>query len=106
MASVRELETGNWQAQVRRRGQKPVVRTFKTKLEASRWARLLESEMDRGELEPADQSVTAPEAGSRAFRPWPRRIHNGFSSWAMAEAGQRQRPHGVAAAGACGLSAR
>ena len=48
MASVRELETGNWQAQVRRRGQKPVVRTFKTKLEASRWARLLESEMDRG----------------------------------------------------------
>ena len=40
--------TGNWQAQVRRRGIKPVTKTFKTKLEASRWARLLESEIDRG----------------------------------------------------------
>jgi integrase len=48
MASIRELKTGNWQAQVRRRGHKPIVETFKTKFEASRWARLIESEIDRG----------------------------------------------------------
>ena len=48
MASIRELETGNWQAQIRRRGIKPIVRSFKTKTEAARWARMLESEMDRG----------------------------------------------------------
>ena len=48
MASIRELKTGKWQAQVRRRGIKPVVQSFKTKMEAARWARLLESEIDRG----------------------------------------------------------
>ena len=48
MANIRELETGNWQAQVRRRGLKAAVRTFKTKIEAARGARLLESEIDRG----------------------------------------------------------
>jgi hypothetical protein len=46
MASIRELETGNWQAQIRRRGIKAIVRTFKT--EAARWVRLHESEIDRG----------------------------------------------------------
>ena len=48
MANVRQLSSGNWQAQISRRGLKPVVKSFKTKVEASRWARLLESEMDRG----------------------------------------------------------
>jgi hypothetical protein len=48
VASIRELETGKWQAQVRRRGIKPVAQSFKTKVEAARWARLLESEIDRG----------------------------------------------------------
>jgi integrase len=48
MANIRQLPTGNWQAQVRRRGVKPVTTTFKSKQEASRWARLLESEIDRG----------------------------------------------------------
>ena len=48
MANIRQLSSGNWQAQIRRRGLKPVVKSFKTKVEASRWARLLESEMDRG----------------------------------------------------------
>jgi hypothetical protein len=48
MASSRELKTGNWQAQVRRRGQKPGVRNFKTRFEAERWGRLMESEIDRG----------------------------------------------------------
>ena len=48
MANIRELKSGKWQAQVRRRGIKPAVQSFKTKMEAARWARLLESEIDRG----------------------------------------------------------
>lgn len=48
MATIRELESGKWQVQVRRRGMRPAVKSFKTKTEADRWARLLESELDRG----------------------------------------------------------
>jgi integrase len=48
MANIRQTPNGNWQAQVRRRGIKPLVSTFKTKIEANRWARLVESELDRG----------------------------------------------------------
>jgi hypothetical protein len=48
MATIRELESGKWQVQVRRRGIHPAVKSFKTKTEADRWARLLESEIDRG----------------------------------------------------------
>lgn len=48
MASIRELESGKWQVQVRHRGIRPIAKTFKTKTEAARWARLLESEFDRG----------------------------------------------------------
>ncbi len=48
MASIRELSSGKWQVQVRHRGMRPVAKSFKTKTEAARWARLLESEFDRG----------------------------------------------------------
>lgn len=48
MASIRELESGRWQVQVRHRGMRPSVKSFKTKTEADRWGRLLESEIDRG----------------------------------------------------------
>lgn len=48
MANIRELESGKWQVQVRHRGMRPVAKSFKTKTEADRWARLLESEIDRG----------------------------------------------------------
>lgn len=48
MANIRQLSSGTWQAQVRRRGLKAAVKSFKTKIEAGRWARLLESEIDRG----------------------------------------------------------
>jgi hypothetical protein len=48
MASIRLLASGKWQAQVRRRGMRPSVRSFGTKVEAARWARHLESELDRG----------------------------------------------------------
>lgn len=48
MANIRELESGKWQVQVRHRGMRPVAKSFKTKTEAVRWARLLELEFDRG----------------------------------------------------------
>lgn len=48
MPTLREMQSGNWQAVVRRRGTKPAFKSFKTKAEAARWARLLESEIDRG----------------------------------------------------------
>ncbi len=37
-----------WRAEVRRRGYKPVYRTFDTKQDAQQWARRTESEMDAG----------------------------------------------------------
>ena len=48
MATIRELESGKFQVQVRRRGMRPAVKSFNTKTDADRWARLLESEIDRG----------------------------------------------------------
>jgi hypothetical protein len=48
MANIRQLESGNWQVQVRRTGRPPTAKTFKTRADAARWARLLESEIDQG----------------------------------------------------------
>ena len=46
MATIRKLR-GRWQAQVRRRGMKPRCKSFDTKLDAEKWARELESQVDR-----------------------------------------------------------
>jgi integrase len=46
MATIRKLR-GRWQAQVRRRGMKPRCKSFDTKLEAEKWARDLETQVDR-----------------------------------------------------------
>jgi integrase len=43
-----------WRAEVRRRGYKPVYRTFDTKQQAQKWARRVEGEMDAGSF--ADRS--------------------------------------------------
>ncbi|MDY7579317.1 site-specific integrase [Herbaspirillum sp. RTI4] len=37
-----------WRAEVRRKGYKPIYRTFDSRGEAQKWARLIESEMDSG----------------------------------------------------------
>lgn len=47
MASIR-YRSNKWQARVLRKGHEPVSRSFLTKLEAERWSRGIESEMDRG----------------------------------------------------------
>jgi integrase len=46
MATIRKLR-GRWQAQVRRRGLPPRAKSFDSKVEAERWARQLETELDR-----------------------------------------------------------
>lgn len=48
MASITKRGDGQWQARVRKRGYKPVSRTFSTKARAEQWTRLTESEMERG----------------------------------------------------------
>jgi integrase len=46
MATIRKLR-GRWQAQVRRKGLAPRAKSFDTKIEAEKWARTLEAEVDR-----------------------------------------------------------
>jgi hypothetical protein len=48
MATLRQFPNGRWQAQVRRRGIVRVTKIFTTRPGAERWARLIESEIDRG----------------------------------------------------------
>ena len=48
MATITQRESGRWQAKVRRQGQSPLSRTFKTKADAEAWARKFESERERG----------------------------------------------------------
>ena len=48
MANIRVLTSGKWQVQFRHRGLRPVAKSFNSKAEAARWARLMESEFDRG----------------------------------------------------------
>jgi hypothetical protein len=47
MATLRN-RTGKWQARVVRKGHAPLTKTFQTKQDAERWARQVESDMDKG----------------------------------------------------------
>jgi len=47
MAAIRQRD-GKWQARVRRKGFADEVKTFTTRADAERWARSVETEMDRG----------------------------------------------------------
>lgn len=48
MATITKRGHYQWQVRVRRIGHSPETKTFDTKAEAKRWARLIESEIDRG----------------------------------------------------------
>jgi len=48
MAYFKQLKTNRWQVQIRRYGVKPITKTFPTRDKAKIWARLIESEIDRG----------------------------------------------------------
>ena len=48
MATFAQRESGWWQAKIRRKGHPTQSKTFETRKEADAWARVIESEMDRG----------------------------------------------------------
>jgi len=48
MATILRRSDGTYQAQVRRKGVRPVFRTFRARADALQWARAAESEIDRG----------------------------------------------------------
>lgn len=48
MATITKRGSGQWQAKVRKKGYPSQSNTFDTKAKAERWARHIESEMDRG----------------------------------------------------------
>lgn len=48
MASIRKRGAYQWEARIRKKGQATVCKTFETRADAERWAREIETEMDRG----------------------------------------------------------
>lgn len=48
MATLRQRDSGYWQAIIRRKGYEVQSATFPRKSEAEAWARKIENEMDRG----------------------------------------------------------
>lgn len=48
MANFRKRGLRQWQAQIRKRGHPPQIKTFDTRAAAEAWARSIEVEMDRG----------------------------------------------------------
>lgn len=54
MANLR-IRNGKWQAQVRRKGHKPRTRSFASKVDAQKWARQIEAELERAAI-PFDHS--------------------------------------------------
>lgn len=48
MATITKRGEGQWQAKVRKKGYQDQTKTFSTKVKAEQWARMVESEMDRG----------------------------------------------------------
>jgi len=48
MATISKNEFGTYRAQVRRIGLSPLTKSFKTRQDAESWARMIESELDRG----------------------------------------------------------
>lgn len=62
MAAVKQLESGYWQARVRRKGQPMQSKTFPTKTLAEAWARQVEAQIERGAF------VSASRAEATLFK--------------------------------------
>jgi integrase len=67
MATIRKLR-GRWQAQVRRRGMKPRAKSFDSKSEAERWARDLETQVDRFGAAPDTKILESTTLGDLLLR--------------------------------------
>ncbi|MDR2725623.1 MAG: site-specific integrase [Candidatus Adiutrix sp.] len=78
MASIRKRGPYQWEARVRKKGRPLTSRTFETRAEAERWAKEIESEMDRGVYvsRKAAESTTLREALERYIEDYlPRLAH-------------------------------
>ena len=58
MATITKRANGKWQAKVRRKGQQQISKTFMTKELAKKWARDIESKMDRDVFESTIEAET------------------------------------------------
>jgi integrase len=59
MASFDQRPNGKWRAQIRRAGYAPKAKTFRTKVEAEKWALGIETQLDRGvEIDVAEMRKT------------------------------------------------
>ncbi|MEI7612743.1 MAG: site-specific integrase [Betaproteobacteria bacterium] len=56
MASIKQRESGFWQAKIRRKGWPLQSRTFEQKAEAEKWARAIEHDMDTGVFQSASDA--------------------------------------------------
>jgi integrase len=58
MAYIRKLNSGRWQVSIRKKGLKPISKTFRTKAAAESWCRERESEIDRdGAVTDSDMTI-------------------------------------------------
>jgi hypothetical protein len=48
MATITKTPSGTFKVLIRKAGLSPQIKTFKSRSNAEKWARLVESEMDRG----------------------------------------------------------
>jgi len=71
--TVRQLESGGWQAIVRRKGHKQESHTFRTKTEADKWARRIQTEIDNGSF------ISAAEAERTLFKDLAKSFENEFA---------------------------
>jgi integrase len=56
MATIHRLPSGNWRAQIRLSGQRPIGKTFEKKTDAQEWARTMEGSRDNIEAFPDAES--------------------------------------------------
>lgn len=56
MATIARRENGKWQAKIRRTGAPAISKTFATKVDAERWARATERDLDTGSFLPTDEA--------------------------------------------------
>lgn len=56
MATVKQRESGYWQAKIRRKGWPTQSKTFRTKTEAEAWSRRVEADMDKGVYQSASDA--------------------------------------------------
>jgi integrase len=88
MASLRQHGKG-WQARVRRQGYPDITKSFQSRQDAERWARALESEMDKGQFISIDEAQRSTLGDLIArylveITPRMKGVRRSIASWSMA----------------------